>query len=89
MRWFKEVISMFFILYNRNFLVYRDIIKNGWVNFLFESFLYFYKLVVKQRFGIIFEMMQWMRNEVINLNISNEGLYGGIIFDEMFIQEDL
>lgn len=89
MRWPKEVISMSLTLYNRNPSAYRDITKNGWVNLPSESLLYLYKSAVKQRPGIIPEMMQWMRNEAINSNISNEGLYGGIILDEMSIQEDL
>lgn len=34
-------------------------------------------------------MMQWMRNKDINSNISDEGMFGGIILDEMSIQVDL
>lgn len=70
MRWPKEVISMSLTLYNRNPSAYRDITKNGWVNLPSESLLYLYKSAVKQRPGIIPEMMQWMRNEAINSNIS-------------------
>jgi hypothetical protein len=34
-------------------------------------------------------MMEWMRSEATRLQVLKEGLYGGIILDELSIQEDL
>lgn len=89
MRWPKEVICMALTLYNRNPSAYRDITKNGWLNLPSESLLYLYKSVIKQKPGIIPDMMAWMRKEALRQNIQKCGFYGGIILDEMAIQEDL
>jgi hypothetical protein len=77
-------------LYNRNPSAYRELTKNGWLNLPSESLLYLYKYSVRQRPGIISKMMEWMRSEATRLQVvPKEGLYGGIILDEMSIQEDL
>lgn len=89
MRWPKDVICMAITLYNRNPSAYRDITKNGWLNLPSDSLLYLYKNAIKQRPGIIPDMMAWMRKESIRLKICKEGLYGGILLDEMAIQEGL
>jgi hypothetical protein len=89
MRWPKEVICMSLTLYNRNPSAYRELTKNGWLNLPSESLLYLYKSSVRQRPGIISKMMEWMRSEATRLQVPKEGLYGGIILDEMSIQEDL
>jgi ABC-type Fe3+-citrate transport system substrate-binding protein len=44
---------------------------------------------VKQKPGIIPDMMAWMKNEAGRLQIEKEGFYGGLLLDEMSIQEDL
>jgi len=89
MRWPKEVICMTLTLYNRNPSAYRDITKNGWLNLPSESLLYLYKNAIKQKPGIIPDMMSWMYKEAIRQKVCEEGFYGGIILDEMSIQEDI
>ena len=53
------------------------------------SLIYIYKNAVKQKTGIIPDMMAWMKNEAGRLKIEKEGFYGGLLLDEMSIQEDL
>ena len=89
MRWPKDVICMALTLFNRNPSAYRDIKQNGWLRLPSESILSLYKNAVQQKPGIIPDMMQWMRQEATNQKLPTEGLYGGIILDEMAIQQDL
>ncbi|KAJ8311525.1 hypothetical protein KUTeg_010880 [Tegillarca granosa] len=89
MRWDKDVICMALSLYNRNPAAYRDLTQNNWLNLPFESLLQRYKNAVHQRPGISNEMMGWMSNEAKSQNITVTGYYGGLILDEMMIQEDL
>lgn len=89
MRWPKETICMALTLYNRNPSAYRDITNNGWLNLPSESILFLYKSAIKQKPGIIPDMMAWMRKEALRQNIQKCGFYGGIFLDEMAIQEDL
>ncbi|VDI49785.1 Hypothetical predicted protein [Mytilus galloprovincialis] len=88
-RWPKEIICMALTIYNRNPSAYKDITRNGWLNLPSESLLYLYKNAVKQKPGIIPTMMAWMKNEAVRLRVETEGYYGGVLLDEMSIQEDL
>jgi hypothetical protein len=75
-------------LYNRNPSAYKDITKNGWLSLPSVNLSYIYKNAVKQKHGIIPDMMAWMKNEAGRLKIEKEGFYGGLLLDEMSIQED-
>ncbi|CAC5398512.1 unnamed protein product [Mytilus coruscus] len=88
-RWPKEIICMALTIYNRNPSAYKDITTNGWLNLPSESLLYLYKNAVKQKPGIIPTMMAWMKNEAVRLRVETEGYYGGVLLDDMSIQEDL
>ena len=88
-RWDKDIISMSISMYNRNPGVYRDIIQNGWLQLPSESLVSLYKNSVKQGPGILPDMMTWMEDEAKRQNVKKEGYYGGIILDEMAIQDDL
>lgn len=89
MRWDKEIICMSLSLYNRNPAVYRDLTLNKWLLLPSEQLLKVYKHAVQQKPGIVPNMMQWMYNESMRQISIPEGYYGGIILDEMAIQEDL
>ena len=48
-----------------------------------------YKTAVQQKPGIVPDMMQWMSQEAARQNIPPHVMFGGLIMDEMSIQEDL
>lgn len=85
----KDIISMSISMYGRNPGVYRDIIQNGWLQLPSESLVSLYKNSVKQGPGILPDTMTWMEDEAKRQNVKNDGYYGGIIVDEMAIQDDL
>ena len=89
MRWPKELISMSLAIFNRNPSSYRILSQNGWLSLPSERLLTVYKNAVQQKPGIVPEMMQWMSQEASRQNIPSHGMYGGLIMDEMSIQEDL
>ncbi|CAG2207258.1 unnamed protein product [Mytilus edulis] len=88
-RWDKDVICMALVLFNRNPAAYRDMTLNKWLHLPSEQMLKIYKNAVRQGPGIIPEMMLWMANEGKRQIKLDEGYYGGLILDEMAIQEDL
>ena len=89
MRWDKDVHCMALSLFNRNPAAYRDLTQNNWLQLPSESTIKVYKHAVQQGPGIVNDMMLWMHNEAERQNLITEGYYGGIILDEMVIQEDL
>ena len=89
MRWDKDIISISISIYNRNPGVYRNMVQNGWLQLPSESLLSLYKNAVRQGPGIIPDMMQWMQKEASRQKLPKQGYFGGIILDEMSIQEDL
>lgn len=89
MRWDKDIICMALSLFNRNPAAYRDLTVNNWLNLPSESILSRYKNSIIQGPGIITEMMYWMKSEAVSQKVTPVGYFGGIILDEMAIQEDL
>ncbi|CAG2213956.1 unnamed protein product [Mytilus edulis] len=89
MRWDKDVICMALSLYNRNPSAYRDIVQNDWLQLPSESLIKLYKNAVHQCPGIVPDMMLWMCNEAKRQNLVTEDYFGGLILDEMAIQENL
>ena len=53
------------------------------------SLLILYKRSVKQKVGFHKDVFEWMHAEAVRLKIPEEGMFGGIILDEMSIQEDI
>ncbi|KAK3107457.1 hypothetical protein FSP39_015012 [Pinctada imbricata] len=88
-RWPKEVISVFLQLYNRSPLGYEALRQSNLLVLPSPSLLLLYKNCVKQKVGFMDEIFEWMLNEAIRLQIPKEGYFGGIILDEMAVQEDL
>ena len=89
LRWDKNVICIALSLYNRNPAAYRDLTQNNWLHLPSESLLQRYKNAVHQRSGIFHDMMSWMSSEAKSQSLPMSGYYGGLILDEMAIQEDL
>lgn len=89
MRWPKELMSMALSIFNRNPSSYRILSQNGWLHLPSERLLTVYKNAVSQKPGVNPDMMQWMQQEANRQNVPSHGMYGGIIMDEMSIQEDL
>lgn len=89
MRWDKDIICMALSLFNRNPAAYRDLTVNNWLHLPSKSVLGRYKNAIIQKPGVINDMMYWMHNEAKSQKLTIEGYYGGIILDEMAIQEDL
>ena len=89
LRWDKNVICIALSLYNRNPAAYRDLTQNNWLHLPSESLLQRYKNAVHQRSGIFHDMMSWMSSEAKSQCLPMSGYYGGLILDEMAIQEDL
>ncbi|CAC5418765.1 unnamed protein product [Mytilus coruscus] len=76
-RWDKDIICMAYMTLNK------------WLHLPSEKMLKIYKNAVHQGPGIIPEMMLWMLNEGKRQIKLDEGYYGGLILDELAIQEDL
>lgn len=76
-------------LYCRSPRCYEDLQKSGFLCLPSSRLIQIYKNKVSQQAGIQRHALEWMRNEALNQNLSTEGYEGGIIIDEMAIQEDL
>lgn len=51
--------------------------------------LILYKKCVRQKVGFHDEIFEWMCNEATRLEVPKEGFVGGIVLDEMSLQDDL
>jgi hypothetical protein len=51
--------------------------------------LTYYKNTVEQHSGFNKAVFQWMRQEALSKDLPPSGWHGGILFDEMSIQDDL
>lgn len=63
--------------------------QQKWLQLPSESLVSLYKNAVRQGPGILPDMMTWMKNEAKRQNVPAEGYFGGVILDEMALQEDL
>ena len=86
-RWSKEVISFCMTIWTTSPKAYRQL--SEFLLLPTERLLQYYKNVVKQAPGFLNDMFQWMHHESVRLSLLPHGLEGGIIVDEMKIQEDL
>lgn len=51
--------------------------------------LQYYQNTVKQKPGFNNELFKWMKREAERQNLSSENMEGGLLFDEVSIQDDL
>lgn len=88
-RWDPEFISLCISLYVRSPKAYEDLRNSQMLVLPTERLLRMYKNCIKQKPGINTENIQWMNKEALKQDLSKFGKRGGIIIDEMSIQDDL
>lgn len=88
-RWDPKVISMSLALYCRSPQAYQDVSQSGMLLLPSKRLLQYYKNSVSQHPGINVTNFEWMKKESDRKGISDFGKKGGLLLDEMSIQEDL
>lgn len=88
-RWPRDIIRMCLSLYCRSPKTYHDLSRSGFVVLPCRRVLQRYKNCVQQQPGINPEMLEWMKSIAVEQNVSKDGYKGGLMIDEMAIQEDL
>ena len=88
-RWSRKIISTCLELYTISPNGYKSL--QGCNMFILPSIslLILYKNSITHRIGFHRDIFQWMLKEATRLNVPPSGLVGGVIIDEMSIQEDL
>ena len=88
-RWDPKIISLCLTLFIRSPQAYNDLKKSGFLELPSKRLLQYYKNSVKQTPGFNKGNLTWMMKEMEKQNVSEFGRHGGIIIDEMSIQDDL
>ena len=88
-RWSEELIRTCLTLWMRSPLGYQDLLDTGMLILPSRSVLKLYKNDVQQGAGFNDKIFNWMRLEAERRNLPPAGYHGGIIMDEMSIDEDL
>ena len=88
-RWDQKTISECLNLYTRSPEGYRGLRDSSLIELPSISQLLVYKNSIKQNPGYHTEIFAWMYQEANRRNIPPEGRIGGILIDEMSIQEKL
>lgn len=88
-RWRPDIIRLCLTLYCRSPRCYDDLRKSGFLCLPSSRLIQIYKNKYTQQAGIQKHILEWMRNEASVQNLSKEGFEGGLMIDEMSIQEDL
>ena len=86
-RWPQEIIQLCLTLWTRSPRSYQDLAKSGFLALPSGRLLHYYKSSVKQTPGFNSTLLKWMNKEAIRQQVSNR--QGGLLLDEMAIQEDL
>lgn len=68
---------------------YADLKLSGMLVLPTERLLRYYKNAVRQRPGINSDQLEWMESEAELANLTEYGRHGGLLLDEMTIQDDL
>ncbi|CAC5381154.1 unnamed protein product [Mytilus coruscus] len=88
-RWDPQVISVCLALYLRSPRGYEDFKKSGLLVLPSKRLLQYYKNSIKQTTCFNEDNLKWMKQEANNKQVSEFGKHGGLIIDEMSIQDDL
>ena len=88
-RWDKSIVSECLNLFTRSPEGYRNLRDSGLLILPSPSMLIAYKNSVTQRPGFHGHIFTWMAEEAERLKIPPEGKIGGILLDEMSIQEGI
>ncbi|CAG2238930.1 unnamed protein product [Mytilus edulis] len=88
-RWNRDIVRLCLTLWCRSPKGYTELRNSQFVILPSEKLLQRFKNTVNQEAGINNDMLHWMANEAKLKNIPPEGYEGGLIIDEMSIQQDL
>lgn len=88
-RWDPKIISVALGLYLKSPSAYEMLKKTNMLVLPSKRLLQYYKNSVKQPVGISADNLQWMKMECSRQSVPDFGKHGGLIFDEMAIQDDL
>ncbi|KAJ8318738.1 hypothetical protein KUTeg_003829 [Tegillarca granosa] len=88
-RWDQEVISVCLGLYIRSPRAYEDLKKSGLLVLPSQRLLQYYKNSIKQTTCFNLQNLIWMQKEALKQKVSDFGKHGGLVIDEMSIQDDL
>ena len=88
-RWDPKVISLCLSLYVRSPAALEDLRSSGMLILPSVRLLQLYKNCIKQRPGLTEENLSWMLKEADRQEVSTHGRRGGLIMDELTIQDDL
>ena len=88
-KWDPEFISFCLSIYVKSPRVYSDLRNSKMLILPSESLLRMYKNCVKQKPGLCDDNLIWMEKEAKRQNVSAFGKRGGLVIDEMSIQDDL
>ncbi|XP_070577147.1 uncharacterized protein [Ptychodera flava] len=88
-KWHPRVIQLCLSLWARSPQTYNDLRESGFLTLPSGRLLRYYKQSVKQQPGFNSDIMHWMHQEATKYGKDDGCWTGGIIFDEMAIQEDL
>ena len=88
-KWEKSIISECLNLYTRSPQGYISLRESGLMLLPHPNLLICYKNKVEQKTGYHNKIFEWMHNEAERLNIPKGGRIGGLLIDEMAIQESL
>lgn len=83
------MIGICLLLYCRSPQAYQDLGKSGMLILPSKRLLQYYKKSVPQAPGIVNQNFEWMVKEAEKKGIKEHGKRGGILIDEMSIQDDL
>ena len=88
-RWDKSILRLCLTIWSRSKKAYDQIKRSGFLTLPSGRLLQYYQNNVKQTPGLSKEVFKWMQLEAEKQKLSPENREGGILFDEMSIQDDL
>ena len=88
-RWDPQMISICLSLWCRSEQGYKDFRDTGLLALPSGRLLQYYKNSVKQTPGICEDNLKWMHTEANHQLLNEDGRHGGLVIDEMTIQDDL
>ena len=88
-KWDPEFISFCLGIYVKSPRVYRDLRDSPMLVLPSESLLRMYKNCIKQKPGINQDNLTWMAKEAERQKVGKFGKRGGLVIDEMSIQDEL
>jgi hypothetical protein len=88
-RWDPHVISVCLGIFLRSPQAYTDLNNSGFLVLPSKRLLQYYKNSVKQSPGFVQNNFTWMTKEADKQKVSDFGKHGGLVIDEMSLQDDL